>query len=153
MNKIATLSLALLFIPLFIANNAIADQWIKCADEHQYCKFSGKKKVRYGAKSRWHALTAHNGIACNNKNFGDPAPGTYKHCYYLKNTNYHWQTCAREGQYCHFKGRKKVRYGANGHYAYRTLEDGAYCNNYVFGDPAPGIRKHCTITRSDHHKK
>jgi hypothetical protein len=53
--------------------------------------------------------------------------------------------CANENQTCSFSGTKNVRYGANGSYAYRTLTNGAACNNATFGDPAPGVAKKCSI--------
>ncbi|MCI5117025.1 MAG: hypothetical protein D3913_03505 [Candidatus Electrothrix sp. LOE1_4_5] len=124
----------------------IAGEWVKCADENGYCSFQGKKKVRYGADSRWHYLTlAGGGTPCNNQTFGDPAYGTVKRCYYYKESSYYWKKCADENGHCSFYGKKKVRYGANGVYAYRVLEDGAYCTNHTFGDPIYGTVKACYI--------
>ena len=53
--------------------------------------------------------------------------------------------CADENQTCSFSGTKNVRYGANGSYFYRTLANGAACNNTTFGDPIPGVFKSCSI--------
>lgn len=140
-----TFFLLLTFLIPFLYSSANADEWKLCANENGYCNFLGKKKVRYGSGSKWHYLTLNNGTACNNSVFGDPALGSRKRCYYYIVTNYNWTSCAKEGGYCRFVGRKTVQYGVNGRYSYKTLEDGAYCNNYVFGDPAPGLRKNCSI--------
>lgn len=51
-----------------------------CADEHQYCPFSGTKQVQYGANGVYTEKTATNGIMCENAVFGDPLYGTFKHC-------------------------------------------------------------------------
>src|SRR5437773_3327021 len=37
----------------------------------------------------------------------------------------------------------QVRYGANGSYNYGTFTNGVLCSNTIFGDPAPGVAKHC----------
>jgi seryl-tRNA synthetase len=57
-------------------------RWIICATEGEYCKFKGQKSIRYGAGDRWNYKTASNGISCNYKIFGDPAPGVHKACYF-----------------------------------------------------------------------
>ncbi|OGN34126.1 MAG: hypothetical protein A3I39_00340 [Candidatus Yanofskybacteria bacterium RIFCSPLOWO2_02_FULL_47_9b] len=54
-----------------------------------------------------------------------------------------WAYCASENSYCNFSGTQTVRYGANGVYYYRTLSNGTYCNNSIFGDPAFGQVKQC----------
>lgn len=138
------LVIALLTIPFFYSN-AYAGEWVLCANEKGYCSFSGSKKVKYGAGNRWHYLTLNNGTACHNNTFGDPAHNRKKRCYYYKPASYRWSFCATEKRKCDFSGRKVVRYGANGKYKYKTLESGAYCNNYVFGDPARGITKSCYV--------
>lgn len=53
----------------------------KCADEGDTCKFNGTKNVKYGADTRWTTKTFTDKTACNNKIFGDPAPGAHKACY------------------------------------------------------------------------
>jgi hypothetical protein len=55
------------------------------------------------------------------------------------------ETCARENEFCQFRGEANVRYGARGSYVVRRARDGIPCNNRVFGDPAPGIPKRCVI--------
>ena len=59
-----------------------------------------------------------------------------------------WTFCATEGGVCAFTGTLDVRYGGNGLYATRTLTGGTPCTNAVFGDPAPGIAKHCDTSGS-----
>jgi Flp pilus assembly pilin Flp len=56
-----------------------------------------------------------------------------------------WVFCSDEYQYCSFRGIKQVQYGANGVYTERTLTDGTWCKNSVFGDPLVGVLKHCYI--------
>ena len=38
---------------------------------------------------------------------------------------------------------KEVRYGESGYYKYLIFAGGAPCTNTVFGDPIPGVYKHC----------
>lgn len=58
-----------------------------------------------------------------------------------------WQTCAREGGWCDFRGPASVRYGANGRWVTIRARDGINCDNDSFGDPAPGMRKACQVRR------
>jgi hypothetical protein len=53
--------------------------------------------------------------------------------------------CAREGQFCEFRGQAIVRYGAAGRYVRRQGINGLPCNNQTFGDPAVGLEKACYI--------
>ena len=57
-----------------------APTWTFCADEHQYCEFSGTKQVQYGADGTYTVMTFTDGIWCTNDVFGDPLYGTIKHC-------------------------------------------------------------------------
>ena len=59
-----------------------------------------------------------------------------------------WTFCAAENQFCAFSGTKQVRYGANNTFYVQTLTDGTPCTNAVFGDPVPGIVKHCDVGTS-----
>lgn len=57
--------------------------WTFCANEGSRCSFTGTRRVRYGANSRWvtRDITASNGgVSCSNRVFGDPAPGVWKRC-------------------------------------------------------------------------
>jgi subtilisin family serine protease len=61
----------------------VVSQWTFCANENQFCSFTGTKLVRYGAGTSFNFQTATNGISCNNATFGDPIVGTVKHCDYM----------------------------------------------------------------------
>lgn len=129
----------------FLYSIAYAGEWVHCSGKNGYCSFSGQKKVKYGAGNRWHYLTLNNGTACHNNVFGDPAHGKYKNCYYYQPSNYRWDFCSKDKGKCKFSGKKLIKYGTQGRYSYKTLEDGAYCNTHVFGDPAHGKRKSCYV--------
>merc|ERR1711990_296481 len=58
--------------------------WTYCAKEHHHCKFSGKARVKYGAKNKYAYKTKTGGVHCGNGVFGDPIRGTAKKCYYQK---------------------------------------------------------------------
>ncbi len=57
-----------------------------------------------------------------------------------------WMLCANEGGTCTFSGTHQVRYGANGTYNYQTATGSISCTNAVFGDPTPGVVKHCDVS-------
>lgn len=57
-----------------------------------------------------------------------------------------WTFCANENSSCVFNGNQTVRYGAGERFVSKTLGWGASCNNATFGDPAPGVAKHCEVT-------
>lgn len=59
-----------------------------------------------------------------------------------------WQRCADEGSQCRFSGEALVRFGADGRYTFGVMRDGADCDTDTFGDPAPGVRKRCEISRN-----
>jgi PA14 domain-containing protein/glycosyl hydrolase family 16 len=61
-------------------NNPPTDGWIFCANEREFCAFSGTKEVRYGANGTYYFRRATDGIMCNNATFGDPLFGTRKWC-------------------------------------------------------------------------
>jgi hypothetical protein len=55
--------------------------WIFCANEHEFCSFSGTREVRYGANRTFtEPREFTDGVQCNNVTFGDPLPGANKHC-------------------------------------------------------------------------
>lgn len=58
---------------------------------------------------------------------------------------YTWVDCATEGQLCRTGGPTQVRYGARGRYEYRSTNGPIWCGNDSFGDPAPGLPKHCQV--------
>ena len=61
---------------------AAASSWTYCADENQFCSFSGTKQVRYGANSTYFYQSFTDGTSCSNSVFGDPLFGVLKHCDY-----------------------------------------------------------------------
>nr|WP_278376810.1 hypothetical protein [Brucella anthropi] len=56
-----------------------------------------------------------------------------------------WSRCAKEGGFCDFYGRKRVRYGANGRFTEGVFRNGVQCDNRAFGDPARGKAKACYV--------
>ena len=62
-----------------------------------------------------------------------------------------WVYCASEGQSCNVSGPATVRYGADGDYAYRSVNGPVPCNNSVFGDPARGESKQCSYRPGHGH--
>lgn len=60
-----------------------------------------------------------------------------------------WTFCVNEDNECTFTGTKTVRYGAGSTYYTGTFTDGVMCSNAIFGDPAPGVWKHCDIADAD----
>src|SRR5205085_11094916 len=60
-----------------------------------------------------------------------------------------WDTCGNEGSSCGFSGTKAVRYGAGSTFVYGSFTNGASCDNATFGDPAPGVAKHCEVSESE----
>ena len=130
-----------------IVRNTI--QWTVCAVERDVCAFTGPATVRYGANGAYVYKTLTDGTACTNEVFGDPVYGTVKQCAISPPAETGWTFCASEGGVCAFTGPTAVRYGANGAYVYKTLTDGAFCTNAVFGDPIYGTVKQCAIGTPD----
>ncbi|WP_306797008.1 hypothetical protein [Mesorhizobium sp. GbtcB19] len=57
-----------------------------------------------------------------------------------------WVACAREGEFCDFRGRAVVRFGARGQYTQDVFRNGVECSNDAFGeDPAPDVQKRCYV--------
>jgi hypothetical protein len=144
---------------------ASAQQLQRCADEGGLCRLPYPAEVVYGARgqmtSRFFDRPA---IPCSNRVFGDPAPGREKACYIVRrggqdygDNDYGddygsrpdrggWVACAKEKDFCDFRGRKLVRYGARGQYTQGVFRNGLRCDNKTFGeDPAPGARKRCYV--------
>jgi hypothetical protein len=57
-----------------------------------------------------------------------------------------WTACATEGGWCSFSGSAQVRYGTATAYVTKTLTGPVACTNAVFGDPAPGYGKSCSVS-------
>lgn len=136
-----TLLMALTFTPSMVT------AWSFCANENGQCNASGLVRIRYGADGKFTYLNALNSSPCNNATFGDPAPGIVKHCHFepLASQRGQWFHCANEGRRCQTTQLSRVRYGANGSYHYKLVKNSVACNNNRFGDPTPGIVKHCSF--------
>jgi hypothetical protein len=59
---------------------AVAPKWMFCAPEDRICAFPGVQRVRYGANGTFVERTVTGSVTCSNGEFGDPTPGTAKHC-------------------------------------------------------------------------
>jgi len=57
-------------------------QYRFCANEGQACAFTGAQTVLYGANGAFNQKMATTTIDCNNTEFGDPAVGVAKSCFY-----------------------------------------------------------------------
>jgi hypothetical protein len=135
--------------------------WTPCARENEVCRLPGPATVRYGSERRFTDQEVRGGsVRCDNRTFGDPAPGEVKHCSFRTGGGWQgggpgsgpgngWTDCAAEGGFCQFRGRRSVWYGADdGRSMTREFRDGVSCTNEAFGgDPAPRSRKRCAIQR------
>ena len=146
---------------------ASAQQLRRCANEGGICRLPYPTEVVYGARGRTTSrFFDRQSVPCSNRLFGDPAPGREKACYFVArggggygdDNNYgdndygsrpgrgEWVACAREGEFCDFRGRAMVRYGARGQYTQNVFRNGVRCGNNAFGDdPAPGAHKRCYV--------
>ncbi|MCY0911000.1 M66 family metalloprotease [Massilia antarctica] len=122
-----------------VAAAASTTQWTFCANENSHCVFTGYQTVRYGAGDRFVSKSLGWNAACNNATFGDPAPGVAKHCEITST----WEACGVEGGQCAFADTRTVRFGSGTSFMTKTGTGGLACNSNVFGDPTPGIAKHC----------
>ena len=55
--------------------------WTFCADENNFCSFTGTQNVRYGANGTYVYKSLTNGTMCSNSVFGDPIYDVVKQCY------------------------------------------------------------------------
>jgi len=144
---------------------ASAQQLRQCANEGGLCRLPFPTEVLYGARGQMTSrFFDRDAVPCSNRVFGDPAPGRRKACYIMMRgggyggDNYGgddygsrpdrggWSVCAREGEFCDFRGRAVVRYGARGQYTQDVFRNGVRCGNDAFGDdPAPGAHKRCYV--------
>jgi hypothetical protein len=124
--------------------------WTDCAREGGVCSVPGTVNVRYGANGSYAYKTVTGSIGCNNAVWGDPAPNVVKTCAYDSSgaASSSWVGCASEGGVCSVPGTVRVRYGANGTYAYKTVTGSIGCNNATWGDPAPNVVKACAYESS-----
>lgn len=161
-----------LFITLFAgvyifgSDEASAEDFRRCATEGGICNLPYPTEVMYGNGRRVTSRFINRPqVRCSNSVFGDPARGRAKSCSYAirkdmergsgrfdgyrdrdrYDRNRQWQPCAREGQYCDFRGRKRVRYGTQHRYVERVFRGGVRCDNRTFGDPDRGSAKRCFV--------
>jgi len=123
--------------------------WTSCANENGTCSFSGTHEVRYGSGTTFVSKTVTGSVACSNAVFGDPTPQVAKTCSYANDSAAAaetWSTCAAEDGTCSFSGTRDVRYGAGTSFVTRTFTGSAVCSNAVFGDPALGVVKACSVS-------
>lgn len=60
-------------------------RYIPCAVEGERCNLRRRTTIAYGVNGRFvYKRNVSGSIACNNRTFGDPAPGVKKRCYYLR---------------------------------------------------------------------
>ncbi|MET3131183.1 hypothetical protein AAKU55_001442 [Oxalobacteraceae bacterium GrIS 1.11] len=59
-----------------------------------------------------------------------------------------WTFCANENSRCIFTGKQTVRYGAGERFVSKDFDWATSCDSTTFGDPAPGVAKHCEVTSS-----
>jgi len=115
---------------------------------------------RYGANGQYVYRSYYKSKGyCKNNHFGDPYPGSKKHCNYafyappsLANVpnsgNGAWRLCANEGQRCNgldIGATQWIRYGDNNVFYYKlVISSSGYvdCNNHLFEDPIKQ-KKHC----------
>ncbi len=60
-----------------------------------------------------------------------------------------WNNIAIEGETLNLKSTQVVRYGTATQYVEKTVPSGTKCSNTVFGDPAPGAHKLCSICEDE----
>ena len=132
---------------------ADATVWTACANEGGTCTFSGTRAVRYGSGTTFVTKTVTGSTACTNAVFGDPTPNVAKSCSYAADSSATpapaaetWSTCAGEGGTCTFSGTRDVRFGAGSSFVTRTFTGAVLCSNSVFGDPAYGLVKSCSVS-------
>ncbi|WJI79366.1 MULTISPECIES: hypothetical protein [unclassified Mesorhizobium] len=159
-------------VSILFPATASAQRMQKCADEGEICRLPYPSEVVYGARGQTTSrFIDRRAVPCTNRVFGDPAPGRDKACYIVKRgggndygdndddgDNYgdddygqgrgRWVACARENQFCDFRGRQVVRYGARGRFTQGVFRNGVRCGNDAFDeDPAPRAKKTCYIRK------
>ena len=140
--------------------------WNDCANEGEVCYFRGRAQVRFGDGRNFKTRTARDSIRCDVANFGDPAYGKVKRCQVQGTSTGNgncgwggsggsgrpqddeerqWAHCSNEGGTCNVGKRSQVRFGVDGRYAYREVDQSIACSIEAFGrDPAPDRVKTCS---------
>jgi hypothetical protein len=149
------------------ATTALPTGWSVCSGQNQACVMFGDPGqiwlVRYGADPNWSSpmmITlsgTYAAIGCQDSVFGDPYPGVGKHCEVKRTNPTSWSVCSQQNQACAVYGDPgqiwQVRYGSDPNWSsYSTFTlSGNYaafgCQDLVFGDPYPGVAKHCEARR------
>jgi hypothetical protein len=123
------------------------DYWIvpNCAYEGEICTAHGLVKFGAGA---YITKVMNGSFRCDVATFGDdPVPGVKKECTVVEGV-YGWDGCAQQGETCpSTDGPRVVAYGRNGVYARKILTGDVPCADSTFGDPFPGMAKHCAQAR------
>jgi PKD domain/Carboxypeptidase regulatory-like domain/PA14 domain len=121
-----------------------------CASEGGSYSLSGLSDVAYGGDGKFNYFYNQTGtVTFNNALFGDPAPGVTKSGFYkivpppvvpVGPPGYIW--CATEWGNYSLSVPSDVAYGGNGKFEFKYNQTGNVSfNNFVFGDPAPGVVK------------
>jgi len=129
--------------------------WTACGNEGSTCSFSGTREVRFGANGVYTSKTITASTPCTTAVFGDPIRGVAKTCSYAGTTTTvaapvtatpTFTACATEGGTCSFTGKREVRYGTSTIYTSKVVTGPVACTNTVFGDPAHGQVKACSVS-------
>jgi len=140
-----------------------------CGNQGRRCNFPGTGTVAYGVNGRFKfRRNVRGSIACNDRTFGDPAPGYPKRCYvFVRRTrprppvaiaNHYppkpfngvkYRFCANEGGQCAaVRYLRQTAFGVNGKFVYKNGKKAIRCVAASFGrDPAPGFPKRCYSVR------
>lgn len=140
------------------ASQAPSVTWTECAKEAATCTFSGTREVRFGANGQFTSKVVTGSTPCTSSVFGDPLRGVAKTCAYASSTTdaivvtapnpgtTSWTVCAGEGSTCSFSGTREVRFGTPTNYVTKVFTGSVFCSNTVFGDPAHGTLKTCSVS-------
>jgi hypothetical protein len=138
--------------------------WVDCAREEEVCRFRGTPLVRFGIEGSYYYRTEHREIRCSVNEFGDPARRIPKTCQVTRDAvgrggdrderqgaggsesdrpSNRWALCALEGEACRVSSPTVVRFGRDGDFNYRNVDNQVVCATDQFGDPTPGLVKVC----------
>jgi hypothetical protein len=159
-------AIAVVFAAALSAPQPAYAAWEKCSNEikrpgfslktgpvrtQRGCVLQNSSTVRYGANgifaTKRFVRSERRVISCTNGEFGDPIRGVKKACYrQVPDHRKGWVYCAIEHNLCWFSGgKKRVRYGDNGSYTYKTVSSPVRCDNKRFGDPLRHVLKSCWV--------
>lgn len=121
-----------------------------CAHQGEQCICNGD--VYYGAGEDYVVRRTDDHLHCSADMFqkeGQPEvlSGSHKICVCVGTDYDLGRRCADEGDTCECTGG--VTYGARGFYDSTIVDGSIVCNNDNFGDPVPGITKHCYCNEND----